>query len=148
MEIKSKKTLKHYIGYAHELIEILGLSGFEGSYPRELSGGMLQRASLARALVVRPKLLLLDEPFSALDDITRESLWIDFNSIWKDCEVSVVLVTHSIREAVFLSDRVCVMSPRPGRIMKEFHAFPFLEAHRDTLFRKDFLELCKEIRSH
>lgn len=99
-----------------ELLELFGLSEYDSFYPKQLSGGMLQRAAVARALMKRPKLLLLDEPFSAVDEITREQLWIDFHRIWKQEKITAILVTHSLREAAFLSDRVCVMSSLPGKL--------------------------------
>ena len=100
-----------------ELLDLFGLSGYDSFYPRQLSGGMLQRAAVARALMKRPKLLLLDEPFSAVDEITREQLWIDFHRIWKQEKLTAILVTHSLREASFLSDRVFVMSSLPGKLI-------------------------------
>jgi NitT/TauT family transport system ATP-binding protein len=102
-----------------DALALVGLTGFEGHYPRQLSGGMQMRASIARALVTDPNLLLMDEPFGALDEITRNRLDADLIQLWWKKKLTVVFVTHSIYEAVFLSTRVVVMSARPGRILKE-----------------------------
>ncbi|MCL1599100.1 MAG: ABC transporter ATP-binding protein, partial [Actinomycetia bacterium] len=101
---------------AAEMLDLVKLSEFGEHYPRELSGGMQQRVAIARALSFRPSLLLMDEPFGALDEMTREHMQTEVLEIWKKTGKTIVFVTHSIPEAVFLSQRVIVMSPRPGRI--------------------------------
>jgi NitT/TauT family transport system ATP-binding protein len=105
-----------YLARARTLLDAVGLSEFEGRYPYELSGGMQQRAGICRALIHDPPLLLMDEPFGALDALTREQIRIDIEQLWLESRKTVVFITHSIDEAVLLSDRVVVMSPRPGRI--------------------------------
>ncbi|MFE3837609.1 ABC transporter ATP-binding protein [Pseudogemmobacter sonorensis] len=103
---------------ARELLRMVSLQDFEDAYPKELSGGMRQRVSICRALLHKPKLMLMDEPFGALDAMTRDQLQIDLMKICRDNDMTVLFITHSISEAIFLSDRVVVMSPRPGRIEK------------------------------
>ena len=101
-------------------IDIIGLSGFEKRFPRELSGGMKQRVALARTFVYGPQVLLLDEPFGALDAQTREVMQDELLRLWQSTGMTVLMVTHDVNEAVYLSDRVCVMSKRPGHIVQEF----------------------------
>ena len=105
---------------ADQHLELVGLKKFKRAYVHELSGGMKQRVALARALAPDPRVLLMDEPFSSLDAITRDQLYRDFQQIWQDRKQTIVLVTHNVREAICLADRVIVMSASPGRIREEF----------------------------
>ena len=101
---------------AMQMLELVGLTDFADRYPKQLSGGMQQRVGIARALAIQPEILLMDEPFSALDEFTREKLHEDLLRIWRKTDKTIVFVTHNIAESVFLSDRVCVLSPHPGRL--------------------------------
>jgi NitT/TauT family transport system ATP-binding protein len=112
---RSRRT--EYVERARKLLATVGLAGYEDKFPWELSGGMQQRASICRALVHEPRMLLLDEPFGALDAFTREELWNVLRDLWQAQRFNVILVTHDLREAVYLADTVYVMSKRPGRII-------------------------------
>jgi NitT/TauT family transport system ATP-binding protein len=141
------KQRAYYEAKAMALLEMVGLKGFEKRFPHELSGGMLQRASLCRSLIHDPRLLMLDEPFGALDVFTREDLWLELQAVWRKLKPSVILVTHDLREAVFLADRVLVMSARPGRIVSE-HLINFPKPrHLDDLFTAPYQDLILKIRT-
>jgi len=132
---------------ADELMELTGLVGFEKALPHELSGGMQQRVALCRALLHQPPVLLLDEPFGALDALTREQLNAEVNRIWRETGTTCLLVTHSIAEAVFLGTRVVVMSPRPGRIVHIFDVdLPAAREYAKVMSDPRFERLAAEIR--
>ena len=136
----------HFRERARRLLQMVGLTGFEDKRPFELSGGMRQRVSICRALVHDPALLLMDEPFGALDAITREQMVLELHRIWNQTRKSVVFVTHDIQEAIFLADRVLVMTPRPGRIARMIEVDlprPRTEATKET---PRFLALVAQVR--
>jgi NitT/TauT family transport system ATP-binding protein len=116
IEVMGLKPRAAYVEKARDLLAMVGLTGFENAYPRELSGGMQQRAAIARTLVYETSLLLMDEPFAALDAMTREELNLELLRIWQVTGRTIVFVTHNIPEAVLLSDRIVVMTPRPGKV--------------------------------
>ena len=128
------------------LLKLVGLEGFERKYPFELSGGMQQRVSICRALSHNPSILLMDEPFGALDAMTREQMNLELMHIWSDEKKTVMFITHSIPEAVFLADRVVVMTPRPGRIARLIEVDLPRPRHAATLAEAYFGELCGKIR--
>ncbi len=132
---------------AAALVELVGLDQFSGNYPNELSGGMQQRVGIARALVHDPAVLLMDEPFAALDALTRERMMIELQDIWMTTGKSVLFITHSIPEAAFLSDRVAVMSPRPGRIVREHTVGLGRPRDLATMADPGFNALCGALRS-
>lgn len=130
---------------ADEAIDLVGLAGFEDKYPRQLSGGMRMRASLARSLVMKPKVFLFDEPFGALDEITRERLNDEVLELFRREGFAGMFITHSITEAVYMSTRVLVMSARPGRIVASFDVpFSYPRSH-DLRYQPGFAELCGKI---
>lgn len=131
---------------ARELLEMVGLSEFFDKLPAELSGGMQQRAAIARALVHDPRILLMDEPFGALDALTRERMNIELQRIWAESGKTIMLITHSIPEAVFLADRVVVMTPRPGRIDRVIEVGIDRPRTLDSMSSARFGEVSQEIR--
>jgi len=133
---------------ALELLALVGLSGFEHRYPWELSGGMQQRVAITRGLIHNPAMLLMDEPFGALDAMTRETLNLELQRIWLECRETVVFITHSISEAVFLADRVLIMTPRPGHIVEEVRVPIPRPRSLDLLVGPEFGGIVRRIRAH
>lgn len=143
----SAKKKTEFRDKAEALLEIVGLKGFGDKYPWQLSGGMLQRSSLCRALIHEPTLLLLDEPFGALDQFTREELWDILQKLWIERSPTVLLVTHDLREAAYLATRICVMSARPGRIVAD-DAVPFARPRTlEMTYEPAFVQLTQRLRS-
>jgi NitT/TauT family transport system ATP-binding protein len=138
---------RRYRERAMELLHLAGLAGFETKYPRELSGGMQQRVAICRALVHDPGLLLMDEPFGALDAMTREEMGLELLRIWEDRPKTVIFVTHSIPEAILLADRVVVMTPRPGRIARVLDIQLPRPRRIDLEFDERFKAYSDEVRS-
>lgn len=130
-----------------EMLEMVGLSAFAKHFPGQLSGGMQQRVNIARALSIEPEILLMDEPFSALDEFTKEKLHEDLLRIWRKTNKTVLFVTHNIQEAVFLSDRVCVLSPHPGRLSAVVDINLPRPRNLDMKESLEFNELVKKVRN-
>ncbi len=146
LEIKQEREKNRFYGKARELLKLVGLEKFERAYPQELSGGMKQRISIARALISDPLILLMDEPFGALDEITRNKMNVELNRIWERTNKTIIFVTHSIPEAVFLSQQVVVLSQSPGTV-KEIVEINLTEKRdANILENKEYLEHLIQIR--
>jgi NitT/TauT family transport system ATP-binding protein len=143
-----KKERKTYESKARDLLALVGLKGNEDKFPWQLSGGMQQRTQLCRALIHEPSLLMLDEPFGALDMFTREELWVALQDLWLARRPTVILVTHDLREAAFLADRVLVMSARPGRIILDRKVTTTRPRSLDTTYEPETIALIHELREH
>ena len=145
---KLRRNKAHYVARAETLLASVGLAGQGERFPWELSGGMQQRTSLCRALIHEPRLLMLDEPFGALDAFTREELWCVIRDLHATRKITVVLVTHDLREAVFLADRVFVMSARPGRVLAERAIDLPRPRDLEVTFTPRFSDIVHELREH
>ena len=142
------KQRKVYEERARVLLQSVGLAGYEDKFPWELSGGMQQRASICRALIHEPKMLLLDEPFGALDAFTREELWCILRDLWMVQKFNVILVTHDLRESVFLADTVYVMSKSPGRFVIKREIDLPRPRELEITYTKEFTDIVHELRGH
>jgi NitT/TauT family transport system ATP-binding protein len=137
-----------YRSVALNLLNLVGLGGFEHAHPHQLSGGMQQRVGLCRALVHDPQLLLMDEPFGALDALTREQMAIELQRIWMERTKTVLFITHSISEAIILADRVLVMSPRPGRVLSDIRVDLPRPRRMEDANSAEFVRLSNEVRGY
>ena len=142
------KSLRESRTIVQEAINLVGLNGFERSYPRQLSGGMKMRVSIARALVTQPRIVLMDEPFGALDEMTRSKLNSDLLNVWQKRNWTVVFVTHNIYEAVYLSQRVIVMAARPGRVVADVKIDATYPRNEDFRMSQLCNEYCREISGY
>jgi len=143
-----RKERAAYADKARKLLHSVGLGGYEDKFPWQLSGGMQQRASICRALIHEPKMLLLDEPFGALDAFTREELWCILRDLWSLQKFNVILVTHDLREAVFLADTVYVMSRSPGRMLVQRKIDLPRPRELEVTYTKEFTDIVLELREH
>jgi NitT/TauT family transport system ATP-binding protein len=143
---KYRANPKPYLEAARELLASVGLGGFEDKSPWQLSGGMQQRANLCRALIHRPEILLLDEPFGALDAFTREELWLALQTLWEHEKCTVILVTHDLREAVLLADTVYMMSARPGKIIYQCPIGLPRPRTLESTYDATFVEIVRDLR--
>jgi NitT/TauT family transport system ATP-binding protein len=143
-----KQRQGHYTAMAEDLLTTVGLKDFQKQFPWQLSGGMRQRASLCRALIHQPEILLLDEPFGALDPFTREEMWAMLQDLWMRVRCTCILITHDLREAVFLSDTIYVMAPRPSSIIYKLKVEMPRPTTVDTMLSDEFNHLVTDLRRH
>ncbi|XZO02114.1 MAG: ABC transporter ATP-binding protein [Microcoleus sp.] len=147
-ESKDPKRREMFVRQAQELLATVGLQDFQKQFPWQLSGGMRQRASLCRGLIHQPEILLLDEPFGALDAFTREEMWVMLQELWMRVKCLCILITHDLREAVFLSDTVYVMGPRPSSIVYKVKVNLPRPTNLDMMMSDDFNHIVAELRRH
>ena len=143
-----KQRKAEFADRARKLLSTVGLAGYEDKFPWQLSGGMQQRASICRALIHEPKMLLLDEPFGALDAFTREELWCILRDLWTEQKFNVILVTHDLRESVFLADTVYVMSKRPGRFVVKREIDLARPRDLEITYTPEFTSIVHDLRGH
>jgi NitT/TauT family transport system ATP-binding protein len=147
LEVGGKRTLPSGAPGPEELLNLVGLAGWEKALPHELSGGMRQRVAIARALLGGPRILLMDEPFGALDEITRDGLTLHLHQLWRRTGLTAMFVTHSVPEAVFLSTRIVVMSSRPGRVVAVIESTLPLDRDLDVRETPDYLAVAHAVRA-
>ncbi|MDR9431598.1 MAG: ABC transporter ATP-binding protein [Natronomonas sp.] len=143
-----QEDMNFYRERVEDLIELVGLEGFGDAYPNELSGGMQQRVTIAQSLIYQPSVLLMDEPFGSLDAMTKDELNMELLRIWNETEKTILFITHDLDEAVFLSDRIVVLSTRPGRIVDDIEIDLPRPRNEDTRSRERFVELTAELHGH
>ena len=142
------RSMEYYRDRADDLISLVGLEGFGDSYPNELSGGMQQRVTISQALIYNPSVLLMDEPFGSLDAMTKDELNVELLRIWRETEKTIMFITHDLDEAIFLSDRVVVLSPRPGQVADVIDIDLDRPRNEETRGSERFVELSAELHQH